>query len=261
MIEKMVALLREEEASDINHRDRCQNAENANQNSMSDLDHDIEKTGESLGRMADEEKDLQTQIETLEASIKETETEMKEMLDNRNEEDKKFKQALKDDTDAVELLDKAITSLSAFYKRNKIPLELAQKKAPEYSVDQDKAPETSFSGGDYGGRKSEGGGLIAILSMLKEDVEKEIATSRADDATAQADYAKDRDAAQATLDATTANKVQTENELADLQAKIASYEEYKAQKNGDLDAQKQLEKTLYEDCDWMKKQFASRAEK
>ena len=34
-------------------------------------------------------------------------------------------------------------------------LELAQKKDPEYSVDQDKAPETTFSGSDYGGRKSE----------------------------------------------------------------------------------------------------------
>merc|ERR1719375_826761 len=146
MIDKMIALLREEEASDIEHRDRCQAQENANQNSMADLDHTIGKTKESLGRMADEEKELETQIETLEASIEETKTEMKELLDNRNEEEADFKKALKDDMDAVDLLDKAITSISAFYKKNKIPLELVQKKDPEYSVDPDKAPETGFSG-------------------------------------------------------------------------------------------------------------------
>ena len=28
--------------------------------------------------------------------------------------------------------------------------------------------------GEYGGRKSEGGGIIAILSMIKEDIEKEM---------------------------------------------------------------------------------------
>jgi phage shock protein A len=259
MIDKMIALLREEEASDIEHRDRCQAQETANQNAMGDLDHEIEKTGESIGRMEDEEKSLQTEVETLEASIEETKTEMKELLDNRNEEEDQFKKALKDDVDAVDLLDKAITSLSAFYKKNKIPLELVQKKGPEYSVDQDKAPEASFSGS--GSRKSESGGLIAILSMLKEDVEKEIKTARAEDAEAEADYEKDKADMQATLDATTASKVQTEAELADLQTKIASYDEYKQQKGNELDAQKELEKTLFEDCDWVKQHFDSRAEK
>merc|ERR1712013_681157 len=102
-------------------------------------------------------------------------------------------------------------------KRNKIPLELAQKKqepGPEYSVDQDKAPETSWSGGSYGGRKSEGGGIIAILEMIKEDTENEIKQSRADDADAQATYVKNRDAAREALAAQEATKVQKEEELA-----------------------------------------------
>ena len=43
---------------------------------------------------------------------------------------------------------------------------------PEYKANEDTAPET-FSG-DYEGRKSEGGGVIAILSMIKEDIENEV---------------------------------------------------------------------------------------
>merc|ERR1719375_2643534 len=144
--------------------------------------------------------------------------------------------------DAVALLDAAIVSLSAFYKRNKLPLELVQKKAPEYSVDQDKAPETTFAGADYGGRKSESSGLIGMLSMLKEDTEKEIKTSREDNAEAEAEYEKERGALQATYDAANDTKTQTETQLANLEEKIAEYEEYKQQKGNELDAQKQLEK-------------------
>merc|ERR1719454_2575719 len=44
MIDTMIALLRKEEMEDIEHRDRCENSENANTNEIDDLDHEIEKT-------------------------------------------------------------------------------------------------------------------------------------------------------------------------------------------------------------------------
>eukprot|EP00747_Dinoflagellata_sp_TGD_P155728 gnl/TRDRNA2_/TRDRNA2_177604_c2_seq52.p1 gnl/TRDRNA2_/TRDRNA2_177604_c2~~gnl/TRDRNA2_/TRDRNA2_177604_c2_seq52.p1 ORF type:complete len:612 (+),score=219.49 gnl/TRDRNA2_/TRDRNA2_177604_c2_seq52:269-1837(+) len=258
-IVKQIAVLRGEEAADIEHKDRCEAQEAKNKQDMSDLTHEIQKTTESLGRMEDESKELEVKIETLESQMEETKQEMKEILDNRNVQEDIFKKALKEDLDAVDLLDKAIVSLSAFYKRNKLPLELVQKKAPEYSVDQDKAPETTFAGADYGGRKSESSGLIGMLSMLKEDTENEIKTSREDNAEAEAEYEKERGALQATYDATKATKIETETQLADLKDKIAQYEEYKMQKGNELDAQKQLEKTIFEDCEWVKTEFEDRA--
>merc|ERR1719324_1052944 len=65
------------------------------------------------------------------------------------------------------------------------------QKEPEYTVDEDKAPE-AFGDGGYGGRKSESTGIIAILSMLKEDLEKEIKTAREEEGAAQAEYEKQR---------------------------------------------------------------------
>ena len=47
---------------------------------------------------------------------------------------------------------------------NKLPLNLIQA-APK--------PE-AFSSGGYGGRKGESGGVIAILTMIKEDLEQEV---------------------------------------------------------------------------------------
>merc|ERR1719352_1768402 len=44
MIDEMISLLRKEEQEDIEHRDRCENSQNANGNELDDLAHDIKKT-------------------------------------------------------------------------------------------------------------------------------------------------------------------------------------------------------------------------
>jgi len=262
MIDKMIALLRTEEAEDIAHRDRCESSQNKNGNDMSDLDHDIDKAGDQLGRLGDTENELKATIKSLEEEMATTKSDMEELLSMRNDESAAFKKALKDDADAVALIEQAIVSLTQFYKNNKIPLELVQsKKEPEYTVDQDKAPETSFSGGDYGGRKGESGGIIAILEMIKEDTENEMKVARQDDADAEAAYEKNRAALQDTLDAQSASKVQGEKELAETEEKIADTEEFQSGKAADLAEEKKLEGSIQKDCAWVKSHFESRRDK
>merc|ERR1719217_1259987 len=151
------------------------------------------------------------------------------MLDERNEEYKLFQKALADDMKAKEILELAIEALSSFYKKNKIPLQLLQNKGPEYSVDKDKAPSTTF-GSSHGGSKSESGGLIAILSMLVEDTQKEIDAGRAEDAENQKEYEAERDGAQAMYDTIEAAKIKHEKNLADTEGDIEDSKEFKAQK-------------------------------
>jgi len=261
MIDEMMTLLRTEEQDDIKHRDRCENAQNANSNEMADLKESIKKTKDSLGRMAREKKDLEGDVKNLEGEIKATTDDMDELLKFRNKESKDFIKALKDDTDAVALMKQAIVALSKFYKDNKIALPaLVQKKAPEYTKDQDKAPEASFSG-DYGGRSSESGGILAILEMLVEDSQKEIKEGRADNADAQEKYLKQNGALQATLDSENESKANCENQLAELEEKMSSYNKFKNQKQDDKDAEEDTKKSVAGDCDWVKTNFASRRDK
>merc|ERR1719240_595730 len=185
---------------------------------------------------------------------------MDELLAMRNKDSADFKRQLKDDADSVKLLEEAIIALAKFYKKNKIPLALSQEE-PEYTVDADKAPETSWSGSDYGGRKSESEGLIAILTMLNEDLEKEMKTGRAEDAESQAAYEKDRSALRGTLDAQEKTKMATERDLADLQAAIGDTERAKAGSEADLDAEGQMKKAIGTDCAWVATHFDSRREK
>merc|ERR1719157_59770 len=135
------------------------------------------------------------------------------------------------------------------------------QKAPEYAEDPDKAPESASFSDDYGGRKSESGGIIAILEMLVEDTNKEMAEGRADDADAQDKYLKQSGALQATLDSQEATKANTETELADLQEKMSNYEKFKNEKEADKDAEKDTKKSLGTDCAWVKSHFETRRSK
>merc|ERR1719189_3097505 len=153
--------------------------------------------------MEDKEKTLENEISALENQMKETEDEMQKQLDLRNEEVAQFRQALKDDADGVQILTETIAALTKFYKRNKIPLEFRQKGKgePENTNDPDKAPETIWEGANYGGRKDETTGIIAILGMLREDLQNEMKIAREEDAENEAEYEKGKAAAQEMLDA------------------------------------------------------------
>jgi len=260
-IDAMIEVLRKEGMADIEHRDRCQGAENANKNEMADLAHAIEKANMSIDRMKDKVKTLDSEIFTLEGEISDTKDEMKKQLELRNNEVAEFRQALKDDAQGIVILDETIAVLSRFYKKNKIPLQLRQKDEPEYTNDPDKAPETSWEGGAYGGRKDETHGIIMIIGMLKEDLEHEMKIAREEDAEAEADYEKGRAAAQDMLDAQTSKKISKERERAALKMAINDKEGFKGQKEGDLGAEKDLEGTLRGDCDWIRTNFDSRAKK
>merc|ERR1719478_157781 len=121
---------------------------------------------------------------------------------------------------------------SSFYTNNKLPLGLlAKKEDPEYAVDPDKAPET-FSE-PYGGRSSEGGGIVSILGYIKEDLENEIGTSKKAEAAAQKEFEEQRAAATQVLNAMKAMK---ENK-------------------------QKYRESLKPKCDWMKGAFDTRRSK
>jgi len=261
-IDAMVGTLRAEGQADIEHRDFCENNVNANSNQISDLQSVIQKTKKALNRMASSKKEVQLEIGKLTADIASTKKGMKELSSFRDKESAEYRQALKDDTDAVALMRGAIVSLEAFYKNNAlVQTSEVASKAPTYSKDEDASPGTSFKGAGYGGRKSETTGILAMLSMLVEDIQKEIKESKADDADAQEKYEKQSDALKETLDAQIETKVSKEEEMADVTEKMADAQRLKKGKLGDVAAQKEKKAILDLDCAWVKVVFKSRASK
>merc|ERR1719171_139245 len=261
-VDKMLAELRQEEMDDITLRDYCQAEEVKVEGEIEDLVHEMDTIQGLIDRLNAKKKETQTDITQTETDIAATEDAMAEALSNRNSENEDFKAALKDDIDAVALLASAIDAMTAFYKNNKLPLGLLAKKGthgkedPEYSVDPDKAPET-FSA-PYGGRSSEGGGITSIMGYIKEDLENEIKTSKADEAKSQKEFEEQKAAALKSLEALNQKKVTLENLEADLDEKIAEAETEKDGKNTIKAAKTKYREDLKPKCDWMKEAFETR---
>jgi len=257
-IDSMIALLRKEEQQDIADRDWCQHKTGKNKNDMEDLNYDIEKANSMIQRLGGETVEVKTKMAAVVDDINATEISMAKLLQMRIKERNDFIQSVKDDTDAVALLEQAIAYLSKFFKRNSISLTLAQARAAPAANDP---PPVPFTSGEYTGRTGEHEGIIAILGLVKEDFEKEILTSRQSDAAAQVNFEKDRQAMQEVLAAYKASKVSLEQELADLLAKITDIEEMRGAKNKDLTSEKELEQALTVNCAWVETHFDSRRTK
>jgi len=249
MIDDMIALLRNEEQDDIAHRDRCQAGESQNEANMADLASDIAKAEAKLTKMGNTIGTLGAEVGQLEIDMNNTQTDMGTLLSLRNTDVSEYRRAVKVDAESVALIEQAIEALTKFYTKNGI--NFAQK-APEYTVDADKAPETSWGdeGGSYGGRSSESGGITAILSMIKEDLEKDMKTAAADDAEAEALYEKNRGALQNSYDTQKRSKIQKEKEAAELGEEVNDLTINRNGLNTDHGTEVGMQGTLGSDCAW-----------
>merc|ERR1712060_847929 len=113
----------------------------------------------------------------------------------------------------------------------------------------------------YGGRSAETHGVVEILRMLKEDLEKEIQTSREDDAAAEAQYEKERADMQNTLDSQLALKINTERQLGAVAESIHDTNKFKDAEQNDLDVENKLTTAINRDCAWVRSHFQTRRDK
>merc|ERR1719174_1140885 len=228
MIENMILKLKEEGQDDIKHRDLCETKQDKNKKTMEDLDFDIDKLKEKLDRMGDKKKDQRS----------------KEFAD--------FSQATKDDLEAIQLIQSAIVSLSKFYQDNNIKMTNLMQGEPE------KAPDT-WEDDSYGGKKSESTSIISILTMIKDDLVKEVEQGKDSDAASQVNFANDLKAIEDALDAQKQTKAESDMELAEVLRQLGYRSEDKEDLNKDLDGEKEIKEGLEKDCDWIKSDFDKRA--
>lgn len=201
--------------------------------------------------MSDDAAKTEEKIGALEADINATKGDIADLLEMRTNEHNDFLQALKDDQEAINLLGQAITTLTEFFRSNGIEYSFAQNVS--------NPPETWT--GEYEGRKGEREGVIAILSMIKEDLEKEIKVSSEEDASAQITFESDRKAMNDMLSAQTASMVAEESQLADLKMQISDTEEHKSMTSADLKSAEEKGAALALDCGWVATHFETRRTK
>merc|ERR1719197_2440194 len=146
-VDKMIQILKDEEAEDIDQRDWCKETTFVKETEASRYAYDIEKTEAKITKLNEKKHEL-------EDAILATQEEVAAMEAQRTADNGAFLQAKADDEAAAQLLGVAIGHLSAFYKNEDIDqgeiqgsINLLQKQ-PAFDVSEDQAPDASFSSGD-----------------------------------------------------------------------------------------------------------------
>jgi hypothetical protein len=255
-IEKMISNLRREEQDDLDHRDFCEQSQNALGGENDSLAHSKENAEAKKERLKAKSEALAGEIKMNEEAKDAQEKELEDALNTRNEEHEEYIQALKDDKAAIALLTKAISQMSAFYSNNGI----AFVQEPTYSTDPDAAPET-FGDKPYGGRKSESTGVFAILEMIKEDIEKEVGEAKKSEADATKEYEGMRAAGRDTVTTLTDLINSLSKEKASVDQKTANTEGDIADLQGQIDGNDGEQQAMKDNCNWILTSFESRKTK
>eukprot|EP00933_Yihiella_yeosuensis_P076076 TRINITY_DN856_c0_g1_i1.p1 TRINITY_DN856_c0_g1~~TRINITY_DN856_c0_g1_i1.p1 ORF type:complete len:639 (-),score=220.99 TRINITY_DN856_c0_g1_i1:141-1784(-) len=254
IVNKQIEMLRAEEQTDEDHRDRCQKQLAENEALIQELTHVFDKHQTKIDRLTGERNDVQADYDVLVKEIEESEKEIKERGEMRDEERENHLIALQHDKDALATLNEAIVSINAFFKNNKISINLAQGQPK-------KAPDAGFSDTKYEGNQQATSGLLSLMDMVREDMEKEIEDTKKADVEDQAQYEKDYSAMKSKLDTQNKAKVSTERALADLNERISAQTDSRDETNNDNNAAKDDKAALEKDCNWVKTNFASRRQK
>eukprot|EP00933_Yihiella_yeosuensis_P076080 TRINITY_DN856_c0_g1_i5.p1 TRINITY_DN856_c0_g1~~TRINITY_DN856_c0_g1_i5.p1 ORF type:complete len:610 (-),score=213.15 TRINITY_DN856_c0_g1_i5:74-1717(-) len=254
IVNKQIDMLRQEEQTDEDHRDRCQKQLAENEALIQELTHVTGKHQTKVDRLTSERDDVKADHDVLVKEIEESEKEIAERGQMRDEERADHLENLDYDKKALATLNDAIVSINAFFKSNKIAIGLVQGQPK-------KAPDAGFSDTKYEGNQQATSGLLSLMDMVREDMENEIEDTKKADVDDQAQYEKDYSAMKKKLDEQNKAKVSTEKNLADLNERISAETDKRDETNTDNNAAKDNLAALQKDCDWVKTNFASRRTK
>merc|ERR1719499_330487 len=174
-IDKMVAMLKEEEADDLKQKETCEEDRAADTREAIKTARTMDEMTESIVALQAEIEEIKKQYAENVEEIKKMEEQIKELTKIREDENREYLAAKADDEAASELVAQATGVLETFYKENDLMLAQKAVRAP-FTSEAGKAPPPPPTTWDapYQGKTDESTGIIAILGMIKEDIDKDL---------------------------------------------------------------------------------------
>merc|ERR1719160_79462 len=219
---------------------------------------------------------LTDEIKALEEGIHALDKSVAEATEQRKDEHAEFAAQMAADSAAMSLIDIAKNRLNKFYnpklykpppkreltEEERITLNMGGTLAPTappggiagtgVSLTQRAAPPPPPEApGPYKKKGQESGGVLAMMDMMKADIEKEMQELEFEEKDSQAEYESMVKDSAAKRTADLKSIADKEGAKAGLEADIIKAEDDKKMKEEDLMATKQYISELHADCDWL----------
>merc|ERR1719331_689248 len=256
MIDEIIAELETEEGDDLKTKEQCEKEQCENTQEAKKVSKEIDTNVETIDRLTAQIEAANKTIQAIAVEIQELGIEIRDAGDNRAKENKEYMAAEAEDMAAVELIENAKGVLEKFYQESGLMLAQVRRVKQEPFVAAGEAPTPPPAEMDeYSGGSRQSTGVIAMLTMIKEDIEKDIEKAKKQEKEAQAAY----DKLVEDIEAAIAAKEQTKS---DLEGEIASDSEARTTENttmadnqGQLKAVMDYLKEIAPGCDFIAMNF------
>merc|ERR1740138_1246889 len=165
----MIAMLKEEENSDLKKKEECEANRAEDTGVAIDKSRAMDESTELIAKLTAEIAEINAEIEAKEATIAQIEEQVKEATRLREDAHAEWTANNKDDSDAATTVQAARDVLSDFYTTNNL-MFVQKSKAPVVEAGKAPPPPPSTWDAPYGGKTEGASGIIAILEMIKEDI-------------------------------------------------------------------------------------------
>merc|ERR1712003_568594 len=274
MCDDMVVLLKKEQVDDDKKKEYCDkefdkadDERKGLEQSIADSTTAIEDAEEAIATLTDE-------IKALKAGIVELDKSVDEATEQRQSQNKEYKELMASDGAAKELIGVAKNRLNKFYNPSqyvpppKRELSEADRAAmaaggafAQVSVHQQVAPPPPPAGPSaYPKKSEESSGVIRMLDLLVQDLDKEMQVAEVDEKNAQEEYEQ---MMEDSADKRSEDKKQISDKKgakADAEEALQSHTDAKAESTKELAGVAEYIGSLHGECDWILQYYDVRKE-
>jgi len=233
MIDKMVGNLKDEEAEELKNKEDCEKARAEDNRAAAVLSREIDELSDEMASVHEAIAEIDAEVADKNKQIDNINGQIKEATEQRKEQNDEFETAKSDDEACVALIKEAKKIMVDFYDENDLSF-IAKKQAPPVG-EAPEAPPPTWEKAGYGGKSGESNGIIAILEMIQDDVQKDVdkGQSTEDDAIKDFDNLKE----------------ELEKDISDLEEGIGGLEGDKAEKEKSIESETKEQNTKKEDLE------------
>jgi len=256
-IDKMIALLKDQENKDLEIKQTCETDRMSDTRKAILAGREIDENTDLMNQLDHEIKVLQEEIAKLVAEHKKVQEELAAATKIRKDENANFQVTNKDDKEAAETVASASRVLADFYKNNN--LVFAQKVKQPVTADGEAPPPPppTWEGG-YGGKTGESQGIVSILDMVHKDILKDQATAQAEEDASQKEYDGFKKESETQMKDLLAEKNTQEKVKGSKQSKHSDTKKARATKSGELDGVLKKIETINPNCEYFEVNYVLR---
>jgi len=186
-IDVMIGTLQAEEGGDLQRKEDCEQTRADDTRDAIKYSREMDELTDTIDRLNSEIKELQDEIaEKAEEIVKINET-LREAKINREDENVAWMVSDREDGEASALVQQAVDVLTQFYSE----LALVQKRRrepPTVVAGEAPPPPPTTWDAPYAGKQEENTGVVSILSLIKQDIDKDKETAQTAETNAETAY-------------------------------------------------------------------------